>query len=93
MTESLLNTNQLAAAIGRGPVYVWLMKRHGYRFLYGMRTTQKHALAWLAEHPEFRATQVKKSPKRTPKGLSPSIRFTSNVPKNVPEVGYFRLWS
>jgi len=56
----LLNGRDLAKAIGRSPFYVCAMKKAGYVMLYGSKTTQVHALEWLAAHPDFRTTEYAK---------------------------------
>lgn len=55
--EKLLNTNELAHALGRCRGYVAAMKKAGYQFSHGMLTTVDHAYDWLNEHPHFRSTR------------------------------------
>lgn len=54
--EKLLNTNELASALGRSRSYVAAMKKSGYLFSHGMRTTLSHAIAWLGKRPDFKST-------------------------------------
>jgi hypothetical protein len=54
----VLNKTKLAHEMGRGPGYISAMVRAGYRMQYGTLTTLRHALQWLAAHPDFRQTDV-----------------------------------
>lgn len=57
----LLNLTQLALELGRSRSYVRYMKKAGYVFEYGNRTTFDHALQWLSDNKEFRTTHVMES--------------------------------
>lgn len=57
----LLNTTQLARAMGRSRSYVVAMKRSGYEFSHGMLTTVQHANAWLKKHPTFRSSDYRQA--------------------------------
>ena len=46
--EKLLNVSRLAKALGVGRFTVQGMKRAGYLFIYGKKTTEEHAREWLA---------------------------------------------
>ena len=52
----LYNALELAAELGRSEFYIYAMKKSGYAMLYGTQTTRRHALDWLAAHPDFRTT-------------------------------------
>jgi len=74
---NLLNTKQLAEALGRTATYVSGMVRRGYRMKYGTKTTLSHALAWLADQslqPDggFRLAQAYPS-MAVPKSQRPSL--------------------
>jgi hypothetical protein len=54
----LYNTSGLAEVIEVGRTTISAMKRLGFKFLYGRRTTVRSALDWMAAHPEFRQRQA-----------------------------------
>lgn len=56
-SPDLLNCKQLAERLGRSAAYVSAMRAAGYAFQYGKAgTTYRHALSWLAAHPDFSST-------------------------------------
>jgi hypothetical protein len=55
LLPQLLNCSRLAHALDVWPGYVTAMRKAGYVFTAAHRTTLQSALAWLAEHPHFRA--------------------------------------
>lgn len=52
----LLNKKALAEVLDHAPGYVSAMIRAGYRMQYGTQTSLQHALSWLEENPNFRAS-------------------------------------
>jgi hypothetical protein len=60
----LFNKGQLASEMGRDATFVSAMCRQGYLMQFGGKTTLRHALAWLAEHPEFRVHDAYSSMKK-----------------------------
>jgi hypothetical protein len=59
--EIPVNSKTLAARLGRSPGYIAAMKAGGYNFTHGTRTLLSDALAWLAEHPDFRMTGYRRN--------------------------------
>lgn len=55
----LLNCKELGEELNRHATYVYAMKRAGFKFNYGNRTTLENALNWLKAHPEFRSTRYR----------------------------------
>jgi len=49
----LFNGVRLALRLGVSRSYVGAMKRAGFVFSHGRRSTAKAALVWLQEHPDF----------------------------------------
>ena len=72
--EPALSLKDLAVAIGVSPTYVSAMKKMGFQFTHAMRCQVSAAMAWLAEHPEFRQEQA--YPKKRPN--SPHARLAEN---------------
>lgn len=50
----IYNATQLAKKLGICRDYISAMKKSGFEFTHGMRTTLQSALDWIAEHPDFR---------------------------------------
>lgn len=66
--EIPLNAKSLAQAMNRSPWFVSVMKNQGYEFSHGTRTLLTHALKWLREHPDFRASRyISTGRKRQPR--------------------------
>jgi hypothetical protein len=70
-SSTLCNATQLAEAMSVPKGFVTAMRNAGYEFQYGHQTTLKHALAWRADHPEFKPSEHRRNPK-TPKKESPA---------------------
>ena len=60
MDVNLLTSKELAALLQRRVSYVYAMRRDGFS-MPGRRTTKVEAIAWLAQHPEFRVKPRKPS--------------------------------
>jgi hypothetical protein len=48
-----LSIKDLCRKLDRGRSYVWAMRKAGYKFTHGKRTTLASALLWLKENPYF----------------------------------------
>lgn len=66
MTEIPLNAKSLAQAMNRSPWFVSVMKNQGYEFSHGTRTLLTHALRWLSQHPDFRASRYISTGRKRP---------------------------
>ena len=88
----LINKSQLAKQLGHDPTYVSAMCRVGYVMAYGTRTTRRHALAWLAEHPEFRVSSAYPSmaSRRGPQGRNPNRKSSGAGKSNEPVLTHDR---
>lgn len=53
--------SELAAALGQKPWYVTMMKRAGFKFNRGSKSTLASAEKWLEENPTFSANQFRKA--------------------------------
>lgn len=68
MSEPLLNTNELAAALRRSRTYVWAMKARGFQ-MPGGAATLSEARAWLILHPHPRAKNESAEHGGTPRNI------------------------
>jgi hypothetical protein len=48
-----ISIGELCRKLKRGRFYIWTMRRAGYTFTHGKRTTLESALRWLEENPKF----------------------------------------
>jgi hypothetical protein len=84
--HALLTKKELAAALGRHRNYVHRMQRAGFAFDAPM--TVADALRWLAENPQFRATEKKTG--KVQKGASCKKTNTVVTPSEPREIQLMR---
>ena len=79
---TLLNRSELAVALGRSPGYVSAMVKSGMQMPCG-RISLKSALAWMADHPDFRMADAYPRRSVTPsagQGRSPRKKSSQGRP-------------
>jgi len=81
----LLNASQLALRMNRGRSYIYSMRRAGFKFPYGMRTTLQAALEWLRAHPGFKANHASRRQEKRASGTALGTQTALPVdPSNIP---------
>src|SRR5689334_8778631 len=80
-SKDLLNGTELAEEINIGRTGVQAMKKLGYKFTHGRKTTKRSALQWLRDHPNFRQRMAyqRKGTSASPKQSRPVLSLTVSV--------------
>lgn len=77
-SNDLLKARELASELKVSRTYVTYMRRAGYEFSHGRRTTYRSALAWLKANPRFRTQNFRKANGRRWLGVAEAVEGSTN---------------